>query len=122
MSLIKDYKSCLSMNGRKRMTLLVIPVVCVILISAGYLTIKTRRQKKQSLLIGLIHSLEEYKLSNGTYPLNISKIDSVDVDWLYYSRDSTGQSFTLTYSSGIMNVNTFRYTSKTKSWEEIFNY
>ena len=97
-------------------------IFIVLLICICSFIIKAQRQKRKAFLSSLIYSLEEYKVSNGTYPPNISKIDPADGDWLYYLPDSAGRSFILSYSAGIMNANTFRYSSKTKSWEEIFNY
>jgi hypothetical protein len=97
-------------------------IIFALLVSICSFIVKAQRQKRQAFLSSLIYSLEKYKVSNGTYPSNISKMDAADEDWLYYSPDSAGRSFILAYNAGIMNANTFRYSSKTKSWEKIFNY
>jgi hypothetical protein len=110
------------MMNRNKKILLVIPAILADLILLGFLLVKNQRNQKQALLNKLIHSLEEYKSATGAYPADLSKTIAGDVDWLYYSPDSTRHTFHLAYSAGIMNVNTFRYSSTTKKWEEVFNY
>lgn len=110
------------MTVKKRYFFL-IPIVSIGLIIICSIVIrKVKNQRRRLLLTNLIHNLEDYKKANGTYPADLSKAIAPDEDWLYYLRDSVTRSFTLTYASGIMNCNTFRYNSETKKWEEFFNY
>jgi hypothetical protein len=110
------------MTVKKKM-LFLIPIVSIGLIIISSIIIrKVQSQRRQTLLTNLIRTLEDYKIANGTYPADLSKTITLDEDWLYYLRDSVTRSFTLTYTSGIMNCNTFRYSSETKKWKEFFNY
>jgi len=70
----------------------------------------------------VIEKLENYKKLNSIYPNDLGQIDESLSKIFYYSPDSLSQSFTISYSSGIMNINTNRYNNRTKEWEEVFNY
>ena len=109
------------MNSLKKILFTIVIVIGLTIIGA-YTVVRLQRQKRQTFLTNLIVSLEKYKTANGTYPADLSKVAAPDDAGVYYLCDSLTKSFTLTYSSGIMNANTFRYNSQTKKWQEVFNY
>jgi hypothetical protein len=84
-----------------------------------YTNIKDRR--RQTLLTHLVKNLQTYKTANGRFPADLSKTIAGEEHWIDYVVDSTGQSFMLSYNTGIMDWNTFRYFSQTNEWEEGFN-
>ncbi|HXU25614.1 MAG TPA: hypothetical protein VN698_00165 [Bacteroidia bacterium] len=70
----------------------------------------------------VLTQLEIYKSSHFMYP---AEIDELNIDTkikFSYFPDSIRQSFSLGYSSGIMDANHNSYDSKTKKWTQIFNY
>lgn len=78
---------------------------------------------RQKIIKDVISNLEKHKSKTGKYPLK-NTFDSAinNGGWFYYYPDSTRQSYTLSYSQGIISINTLRYYSETKKWEEKFNY
>jgi hypothetical protein len=101
-------------------------LICIFLLigsSGMYLSHTIQKHRKHKIADQAIISLETYKLKNSHYPVNLDSI-GIDKDehWLYYLPDSTGQCFTLSYSQGIIDVNTISYNCKTKKWEKVFNY
>jgi hypothetical protein len=70
----------------------------------------------------VLEKLKNYKSTHSAYPKDLSQLDKDYSKIFYYSTDSLRQTFKLTYTSGIMNVNTYRYDSETGQWTTIFNY
>lgn len=79
-------------------------------------------QKRQIFLKTLVENLDSYKSMHGRYPAELPNLMRKGSDWLNYAVDSAGQHFFLTYSSGIMNINSRRYSSMTRRWDGYFNY
>jgi type II secretory pathway pseudopilin PulG len=111
------------MSTRKKPSPLLAILLAFGLISiGGYVIFKIQSHRKQVVVDSLIHELEEYRSLNGRYPRDLSKTFAREVDWIYYVPDSMGVSYYLSYTAGVMNCNTFDYTSQRKKWEEHFNY
>jgi hypothetical protein len=70
----------------------------------------------------IIKEIENYKANNGAFPLSLNQLNIKFPEELHYSSDSIRQTFSLSYSKGIMNSNTMMYTSETKKWKLRFNY
>jgi type II secretory pathway pseudopilin PulG len=101
---------------------LLILIALLIILAAGFIKGCNNKTDKKKSLSQLISRLENYKTKHGIYPLIIDSIGVwVDND-IYYSVDSTRQTFNLTYTESAMNANTVSYSSKTRKWEKRFNY
>ena len=83
---------------------------------------KSRRHQKQIAIEQLIKALENYKTLHSSYPFHPDSTNIKVEDWIYYTSDSAGNYFNLSYSQGWMQMNTVRYDSRTNKWERIFNY
>jgi type II secretory pathway pseudopilin PulG len=111
------------MTFRKIAGFLVIVIAAIVITVVGIRSYRNNmEQKKEQFLKALVENLESYKSLHGRYPPDLSGSLGKNPDWLYYVADSSGQNFFLTYSSGIMSVNSHRYSSVTGMWQEHFNY
>lgn len=105
----------------KKQTIIILSIVVltIILWTSNYL------YKKNSFDLvkeNILTALEKYKATHSTYPADLNALN-VDLSGkFYYYTDSTKQSYTLSYSKGIMDCNTITFDSKTKKWEEKFAY
>lgn len=70
----------------------------------------------------LIEKLEAYKIDRGVYPKDLTQLGISLDKTFYYTTDSLQQCFTLAYSSGLMDVNTNQYDSRSQQWTETFSY
>lgn len=70
----------------------------------------------------LVNALESYKSTHQGYPKELNELGINLPEELHYNIDSAGQNCWISYTQGIMGVNTVTYNSKTKKWEKQFNY